>query len=58
MDILIKADNPKGLPYEFLVDSPEKAKGIIRNIAHQGGINLTVNGRLVPAETLAFIASV
>jgi hypothetical protein len=56
MKILIKADNPKGLAYEFLMSTPEAAKNIIRKIIAQGGLNITINGRALPEETRAFIA--
>lgn len=58
MEILIKADNPKGLAYEYLMSTPEAAKNIVRNIILAGAVNITINGRALPEETRAFILQV
>ena len=41
----IEADNPKGIAFDYLIEEPEQAAQILRNIDLMGGVNITVNGR-------------
>ena len=53
MDFHIKADNPKGLDYDLLFHSADKAQQTVKRIAFLGGVNITVNGYPVPMELIA-----
>jgi hypothetical protein len=52
-EFLIRADNPKGLDYEYLHDTVEAAKSTVKRIAFQGGVNITLNGQPIPMELIA-----
>ena len=53
MDFHIQADNPRGLAYDELHHTADKAQQIVKRIAFQGGTNITVNGYAVPMELIA-----
>jgi hypothetical protein len=55
MDILITADNPKGLAYEYLAGSVEKTEEIVKTIHRQGGENIAINGFIIPPSTLEVV---
>jgi hypothetical protein len=57
MDMIVKADNPKGLAYDHMTDSVKVAKAIIGRIVRQGGTNITINGKPVPETLLATLNS-
>jgi hypothetical protein len=44
----IKADNPKGLAFEYATDDPKQAANVTREFVRRGGINVTVNGVPLP----------
>jgi hypothetical protein len=56
--LIITADNPKGLAYEYATEDTAQARGWIRTIIRQGGENIAVNGKAIPAETIEFIRAI
>ena len=52
-EFIVRADNPKGLDYEYLHGTIEAAKNTIKRIAFLGGTNITLNGQVVPMELIA-----